>query len=82
LLEKANQAIGELNGIADTTPDLSIINYMYVRKEAVLSSQIEGTQSTLDDLLKYESDRISGLPINDIEEVSSYVNALQYGLRD
>jgi len=81
LLEKANRAVGELNGIADTTPDPSIINYMYVRKEAVLSSQIEGTQSTLDDLLKYESDRIRGLPINDVEEVSSYVNALQYGLK-
>jgi Fic family protein len=81
LLEKANQAVGELNGTADTTTDPSIINYMYVRKEAVLSSQIEGTQSTLDDLLKYESDRIAGLPINDIEEVSSYVSALQYGLK-
>jgi Fic family protein len=81
LLEKANQAIGELNGIVETTPDPSIINYMYVRKEAALSSQIEGSQSTLDDLLKYESDRITGLPINDVEEVSSYVNALQYGLK-
>ena len=81
LLEKANQAVGELNGIADTTPDPSVINYMYVRKEAVLSSQIEGTQSTLDDLLKYESDRITGIPINDVEEVSSYVNALQHGLK-
>lgn len=81
LLEKANQAIGELNGIVDVTPDPAIINYMYVRKEAVLSSQIEGTQSTLDDLLKYEVDRTTGIPINDVEEVSSYVNALQYGLK-
>ncbi|MDR1243953.1 MAG: Fic family protein [Endomicrobium sp.] len=81
LLEKVNQSIGELNSIVNITPDPSIINYMYVRKEAVLSSQIEGTQSTIDDLLKYESDQTTGLPINDVQEVSSYVNALQYGMQ-
>jgi Fic family protein len=81
LLEKANQAVGELNGVIDVATDPSVVNYMYVRKEAVLSSQIEGTQSTLDDLLKYESNKITGFPINDVEEISSYVNALQYGLK-
>lgn len=80
-LEKANKAIGELNGVVESVSSHSIVNYMYVRKEAVLSSQIEGTQSTLDDLLKYEFDYVAGLPINDVEEVSSYVNALNYGLK-
>ena len=81
LLEKANQAIGELNGVVETTPDPSLLNYMYVRKEAVLSSQIEGTQSTLDDLLKYESEETIGVPVSDANEVSSYVAALNHGLQ-
>ena len=79
-LEKANIAIGELNGIVEIVPDPAIINYMYVRKEAVLSSQIEGTQSTLDDLLRYESDGTAGVPVDDVNEVSSYVAALNHGL--
>ena len=79
-LEKASLAIGELNGLAETVTDPSIINYLYVRKEAVLSSQIEGTQSTLDDLLRYESNRTAGVPIDDAAEVSSYVAALNHGL--
>ena len=62
LLEKANQAIGALNGVISTVPNSAIINYMYVRKEALLSSQIEGTQSTLDDLLKYEAQQTQGIP--------------------
>ena len=81
LLEKANQSIGELNGVVETTIDSSILNYMYVRKEAVLSSQIEGTQSTLDDLLRYESEQTQGIPIADASEVSSYVAALNHGLQ-
>ena len=79
-LEKANFAIGELNGVAETTADPSVINYMYVRKEAVLSSQIEGTQSTLDDLLRFESGGAVGVPVDDVAEVSSYVAALNHGL--
>ena len=79
-LEKANFAIGELNGIVESVPDPAVINYMYVRKEAVLSSQIEGTQSTLDDLLRYESDGTAGVPVYDVDEVSSYVAALNHGL--
>ena len=79
-LEKANLAIGELNGVIENAPDPNIINYMYVRKEAVLSSQIEGTQSTLDDLLLYESGAAIGVPIDDVAEVSSYVSALNHGL--
>ena len=53
LLEQANQAIGRLDGLASLLPDLSLLLYTYVRKEAVLSSQIEGTQSSLSDLLLY-----------------------------
>ncbi|MBR1915889.1 MAG: Fic family protein [Alphaproteobacteria bacterium] len=81
LLEKANQAIGQLNGVVEATVDPSVLNYMYVRKEAVLSSQIEGTQSTLDDLLKYESEQIHGILVADASEVSSYVAALNHGLK-
>ncbi|MEG1788612.1 MAG: Fic family protein [Kiritimatiellia bacterium] len=81
LLEKANLTIGELNGVVETAPDPNIINYMYIRKEAVLSSQIEGTQSTLDDLLRYESGDAIGTPIDDVTEVLSYVSALNHGLK-
>ena len=81
LLEKANQAIGELNGVVETSVTSDVLNYMYVRKEAVLSSQIEGTQSTLDDLLKYEAEQTQGIPVADASEVSSYVAALNYGMQ-
>lgn len=81
LLEKANQAIGALNGVISTVPNSAIINYMYVRKEALLSSQIEGTQSTLDDLLKYEAQQTQGIPVEDASEVSSYVAALNHGIK-
>lgn len=80
LLEKANQSIGALNGVISAVPDSAVINYMYVRKEALLSSQIEGTQSTLDDLLKYEANQTQGIPVEDASEVSSYVAALNYGI--
>jgi len=80
-LESANRAIGELNGMVGLIPDIDIINYIYIRKEAVLSSQIEGTQSTLDDLLKYEATETAGIPIDDVAEVSSYVAAMNYGLK-
>ena len=81
MLEKANVAVGELNAVIQNVPHHSIIQYMYIRKEAVLSSQIEGTQSTLDDLIRYESECAIGLPIDDVEEVSTYVNAINYGLK-
>ena len=80
-LEKANFAIGELNGISESVPDPAIINYMYVRKEAVLSSQIEGTQSTLDDLMCHESKTAAGVPVDDVAEVSSYVAAINHGIK-
>lgn len=81
LLDKANISIGRLNGMSMVLPDASLFLYMYIRKEAVLSSQIEGTQSSLSDLLLYENDQIPGVPIDDVTEVSCYVSALDYGLK-
>ena len=80
LLEQANQAIGRLDGLASLLPDLSLLLYTYVRKEAVLSSQIEGTQSSLSDLLLYENDEAPGVPVEDVQEVSNYVAAMNHGL--
>jgi Fic family protein len=79
-LEQANRAIGRLDGMADLLPDIQLFLYQYVRKEAVLSSQIEGTQSSLSDLLLYELDEVPGVPLDDVQEVSNYVAALNHGL--
>lgn len=81
LMEKANQALGRLDGIAALLPDTSLFIYLYVRKEALLSSQIEGTQSSLSDLLLYESQEEPSVSIDDVQEVSSYVAALTHGLK-
>lgn len=78
--ERADIALGRLDGISRLLPDLDLFLYFYVRKEAVLSSQIEGTQSSLSDLLLYENAEVPGVPIADVEEVSRYVAALQHGL--
>ncbi len=80
LLERANRAVGRLDALTLLLPDPSLFLYFYVRKEAVVSSQIEGTQSSLSDLLLHEYDEVPGVPINDVEEVSLYVAALNYGL--
>lgn len=61
-------------------PRQELFLYMYVRKEAVLSSQIEGTQSMLSDLLRFETEAQAGQPVDDIREVSNYVDAMMYGL--
>lgn len=74
-------ALGRLDGVRSVAPDTSLFLYMYVRKEALLSSQIEGTQSTLSDLLLYENEQTPGAPIDDVEEVSTYVAALDHGLK-
>jgi len=79
-LEQANQSLGRLDGLASALPDLSLFIYAYVRKEAVLSSQIEGTQSSLSDLLLFENDEAPGVPLEDVQEVSNYVAALNHGL--
>jgi Fic family protein len=62
-------------------PDPSLFLYIYIRKEALLSSQIEGTQSSLSDLLLYEAEEAPGVPIDDTREVSNYVTAMDHGLR-
>jgi Fic family protein len=79
-LSAAERALGRLDGITLLLPSQDLFLYMYARKEAVLSSQIEGTQSTLADLLRFETDAQAGTPFNDVREVSNYVDAMMYGL--
>ena len=83
-MDQANRALGRLDGISRIWPSsghfLNQLLYQYVRKEAVLSSQIEGTQSSLSDLLLYELEETPGVPLDDVQEVSSYVGALTHGL--
>ena len=79
-LEAAVLALGRLDGVSTLLPDKSLFLYAYVRKEAVLSSQIEGTQSSLSDLLLFELDEAPGVPLDDVVEVSNYVAALEHGL--
>lgn len=80
-LDGALLALGRLDGISAFLPDPDVFLYTYVRKEAVLSSQIEGTQSSLSDLLLAELDEAPGVPVDDVTEVSNYVAALDHGLR-
>mgnify|MGYP003663903393 CR=1 FL=1 len=79
-LERANRALGRLDGIVSILPDTPLFLYMYIRKEALLSSQIEGTQSSLSDLLLFENEEAPGVPIDDVVEVSNYVAAMNHGL--
>jgi Fic family protein len=79
-IERAVLAVGRLDGVSAHLPDKSLFLYTYVRKEAVLSSQIEGTQSSLSDLLLFELDEAPGVPLDDVVEVSNYVAALEHGL--
>ena len=81
LLVRAGEAVGRLDGVADVLPEGNLLLYYYVRKEAVLSSQIEGTQSSLSDLLLYESNERPSVPLDDVAEVSSYVAASEHGLK-
>ena len=78
LLEEATHALGRLDGAATLLPDPRLFIYSYVRKEAVLSSQIEGTQSSLSDLLRFESTHAPGAPVQDVMEVSRYVRAVDH----
>lgn len=80
LLDRASTALGSLDGMSMVLTDPALFLYMYVRKEAVLSSQIEGTQSSLSDLLLFESEEMPGVPIDDVTEVSCYVSAMNYGI--
>lgn len=79
LLSEADRCLGRLDGVASTLPNPDFFVAMYVRYEAVLSSQIEDTQSTLEDILGFESDPKADHP-KDVEEVVNYVAAMNYGL--
>ncbi|MCQ3950640.1 MAG: Fic family protein [Planctomycetes bacterium] len=80
LLERALLACGRLDGVSALLPDPDLFLYAYVRREAVLSSQIEGTQSSLSDLLLFEMEQAPGVPFDDVVEVSNYVAAMEHGL--
>lgn len=80
LLERATLALGRLDSISLLLPDPRLFLYAYVRREAVLSSQIEGTQSSLSDLLLFELDEVPGVPFDDVVEVSNYIAALEHGM--
>ena len=80
-LDSALLAVGRLDSVTALLPDTSLFLYMYVRKEAVLSSQIEGTQSSLSDLLLFEAEGAPGVPLDDVREVSNYVAAMEHGLK-
>jgi Fic family protein len=80
-LDRANQALGRLDGLTVMLPDVRFLLYLYVRKEALVSSQIEGTQSSFVDVLLFENKVPTTVPKEDVEEVSNYVAAMQHGLR-
>ena len=80
-LDRATQALVELNAITKSIPNTDLFIYMYVRKEALLSSQIEGTQSSFADLILFEHKQKISVSIDDVEEVSNYVTAINYGLQ-
>lgn len=80
IYERAIAAVGRLDGVTTILPSTPFFLYMYVRKEALLSSQIEGTQSSLSDLLLHENDVTPSVEIDDVTEVSNYVAAIAYGI--
>ncbi len=82
LLDQATLALGRLDGLTGQLPRdvVSLYTYFYIRKEAVLSSQIEGTQSSLSDLILYENNELPGVPTEDVGEVLQYVKAMYHGL--
>ena len=81
-LEKATLGIGRLRGVGTVLPDDDLFLYTYVRKEALLSAQIEGTQSSLSELLRHENAALPGVPADaDVQEVSNYVAAVGHGLK-
>lgn len=80
-INQAMLALGRLDAITALLPDAHLFLYSYVRKEAVMSSQIEGTQSSLSDLMLYEMEAVPGVPMDDVQEVSCYVSALNLGIQ-
>ena len=81
LMDQALLALGRLDSVTLLLPDTTIFLYSYIRKEAVLSAQIEGTQSSLSDLLLFEVEGLPGVPIDDVREASNYVAAIEHGLK-
>jgi Fic family protein len=81
LMEQTLLALGRLDSVTLMLPDAAIFLYSYIRKEAVLSAQIEGTQSSLSDLLLFEVEGVPGVPIDDVREASNYVAAMEHGLK-
>ncbi|MDI6757423.1 MAG: Fic family protein [Endomicrobiia bacterium] len=81
LVERATLALGRLDSIVVLLPDTNLFLYSYVRREAVLSSEIEGTQSSLSELLLFELKELPGIPTDDVVEVSNYVVALEHGVK-
>lgn len=80
LVERATLALGRLDSVSTLLPDPQLFLYAYVRREAVFSSQIEGTQSSLSDLLLFELEEAPGTPMDDVVEVSNYIRALEHGM--
>jgi Fic family protein len=80
-LEKAHLVMGRLDGMTAILPNIPIFLDAYVRQEALLSSQIEGIQSSLSDLLLFEANGTPGVPLDDVQEVSNYVAAMDHGLK-
>ena len=80
LLSRADRNLGRLDGMTLTLPNPDMFVFMYVRKEAVLSSQIEGTQASLIDVLEYENDIQGAKNPKDLEEVVNYISAMNTGL--
>jgi Fic family protein len=81
LLSKADLALGRLDGIAEILPDVDFFIFMYIRKEATLSSQVEGTRATFSDVLKAEA-KIKDYEIHsDVDEIINYIHAMNYGLK-
>ena len=79
-MDTANRELGRLDGVSTVLPSTSLFIWMYIRKEALLSSQIEGTQSSLSDLLLFEDNETPTAPTDDVREVSNYVRAMEHGL--
>ncbi len=80
-LDQAMLELGRLDSVSCLLPDVGQFLYMYIRKEAVLSSMIEGTQSSLSDLLMFEIDESPGTPLDDVQEVCNYVAAMNHGIK-
>ena len=80
LLSEADRALAKLDGIATVLPNTELFIAIYVKKEALLSSQIEGTQASLEGVLKFEANLEPSEDINEIKEVINYIQAMNYGL--